>query len=221
MVPLTWLLAPLKAHQLSWPAQHCPSPPLAGGERASWPCELHSRTIKAHSFNQKVPLARPGFQGVRVPFTRSHSGRHCKDCPDHPPATPSSGPSGPSAAIPTGEPPSPTSSTLGAVLYYLIWAMSGQLRLARNSACRHSIASSKQDRKASGCGDLFGPRTVLYGGSWVNNADKRTRLVEAPWSLAFRMLHPKGHACPSDAAGVLEAECGSRWRTRWKGHSES
>nr|KAF6311914.1 hypothetical protein mPipKuh1_009103 [Pipistrellus kuhlii] len=49
-----------------------------------WPSELHSRTIKAHSFNQKVPLARPGFQGVRVPFTRSHSGRHCKDWPRPP-----------------------------------------------------------------------------------------------------------------------------------------
>lgn len=55
----------------------------------------------------------------------------------------------------------------------------------------------------------------------MNNADKMTRLVEAPWSLAFRMLHPKGHTCPSDTAGVMEAECGSRWRTMWKGHSES
>lgn len=39
----------------------------------------------------------------------------------------------------------------------------------------------------------------------MNNADKMTRLVEAPWSLAFRMLHPKGHACPPDTVGVLEA----------------
>lgn len=80
MVPLTWLLGPLIAHPalLVCPAL---SSSISGGRRASRPSELHSRTIKAHSFNEKVPLAGPGFLGVRAPITHSYSSRHSEDWP--------------------------------------------------------------------------------------------------------------------------------------------